>query len=89
MTDQIDEWADENSSDDYRPLRIDGMDDCVVGYGERCSMQPVLIYDTRLIISSLCRDGMDEDEAWEWFSFNIAGAWMGEGTPIFLHYFSA
>ena len=25
----------------------------------------------------------DEDEAAEWFEYNTAGAWVGEGTPTF------
>ena len=29
-------------------------------------------------------DGMTEEEAVEYFEFNIIGAWMGEETPCFL-----
>ncbi len=25
-----------------------------------------------------------EEMAWEYFDFNIMGAWMGEGTPVYL-----
>ena len=28
--------------------------------------------------------GMDLDEAKEFFDFNVAGAWVGEGTPIWM-----
>ena len=28
---------------------------------------------------------MNEEEAEEYFEFNILGSWMGEGTPIFVH----
>jgi hypothetical protein len=27
---------------------------------------------------------MSEEEAWEYFDFNIAGAYVGEHTPFFL-----
>jgi hypothetical protein len=30
------------------------------------------------------RDGMDEDEAEEYFEFNVTGAWVGHGTPVFV-----
>ena len=28
---------------------------------------------------------MTNEEAIEYFEFNVVGAWMGEGTPIFLY----
>ena len=30
------------------------------------------------------RDGMHEDEAEEYFEFNVTGAWVGHGTPVFV-----
>jgi hypothetical protein len=30
------------------------------------------------------RDGMHEEEAEEYFEFNVAGAWVGHGTPVFV-----
>ena len=30
------------------------------------------------------KDGMSEDEAEEYFEFNVTGAWVGHGTPIFV-----
>jgi hypothetical protein len=29
-------------------------------------------------------EGMDEEQAQEYFSYNIAGAYVGEQTPVFL-----
>ncbi len=29
------------------------------------------------------RDGMTDEEAIEFFEFNIKGAYMGEGTPLY------
>ena len=29
------------------------------------------------------RDGMSDEEAVEYFEFNVTGAWVGENTPIF------
>jgi hypothetical protein len=31
------------------------------------------------------KDGMTEEQAMEYFDFNVVGAWMGETTPIFLY----
>jgi hypothetical protein len=43
------------------------------------------VFYARLILEALrTRDGMESDEAQEFFEFNIAGAWIGEQTPIFL-----
>jgi hypothetical protein len=28
-------------------------------------------------------DGMSQEEAEEYFSFNVEGAWVGENTPLF------
>jgi hypothetical protein len=30
----------------------------------------------------MVRDGMDEEEAEEYISYNCIGAWVGEQTPI-------
>jgi hypothetical protein len=32
----------------------------------------------------LIKEGMSEEEAEEYFQFNVEGAWVGENTPIFL-----
>jgi hypothetical protein len=31
--------------------------------------------------------GMSEEEAEEFYEFNTIGAWMGDGTPIFVYPF--
>jgi len=42
-------------------------------------------YDMEKIVRKLMkRDGMSHEEAQEYFNFNIGGAYMGEGTPMFL-----
>jgi len=43
----------------------------------------VLIYDYEKVIEILMKDEMDRDEAEDFFSFNILGAYMGEKTPLF------
>ena len=65
-------------------LKMDGYDDCILGICERHGMQPVIAYDRNMVLKKLMKDGMTEDEAVEFFLFNQIGAWMGEGTPVFV-----
>lgn len=59
-------------------------DQCIVGVAHRCGMDPVAVYDEAKVINALVDAGMTPDEACEWFDFNIAGAYVGEKTPLFL-----
>jgi hypothetical protein len=60
-------------------------DAAILGVAERIGMSPIVAYDTAKIIDILCeRDGMEGDEAAEFFEFNIAGAYVGDRTPIFI-----
>lgn len=72
---------------EYYPdlMCIDGHDNAIIGVAERINMGLVVAYDEELIIQNLMdRDGMDYEEALEFFQFNIKGAWVGETTPIFI-----
>jgi hypothetical protein len=63
-------------------LKADGLDEAIIGVVERMGTQAIC-YDTEKVIEILMRD-MTEDEAWEYFQYNIAGAWVGDHTPFFL-----
>lgn len=63
---------------------MDGYDDCILGVVERINTEPYTIYDKGCVIKKLMKDGMDEDEAIEFYEFNQVGAWLGEHTPGFL-----
>jgi hypothetical protein len=77
------EWVEEFNP---QALKADGFDEAIIGMAERCSMEALLVYDIEKCIEILMeRDGMNEEEAREYFSFNVLGAWVGEGTPLFLH----
>lgn len=63
----------------------DGFDDCIIGIANRFGANPVLAYSIPAIIALLIqRDGLTRDEAQEHFDVNIIGAWVGDGTPIFI-----
>jgi len=64
---------------------LEGLDDAVIGVVERCGTDAVLLYSVEAILQVLQdRDGMDPDDAREFFDFNIGGLYAGEGTPFFL-----
>lgn len=64
-------------------LKLDGFDHCCMGTVERFGQSTILCYDLGLVIKELMSQGMTNDKAYEYFHFNILGAWMGEGTPCF------
>ena len=67
-------------------MKADGFDDAIIGIGSRCGQPDLLVYDVDKITDILMdRDGMDYEDAREYCSYNIEGAWVGEGTPIILH----
>ena len=70
--------------DDTPLLFADGHDDAILGIVERESVV-LVVYDAAQIVKTLRRrDCLTRDEAEEFFEFNIAGAWVGEATPLFL-----
>ena len=43
-----------------------------------------LIYSGHKLVEVFMEDGMNEEEAMEWISFNIEGAYLGASTPIIM-----
>ena len=59
-------------------------DKAIVGVVTNVKNQAVC-YDVNKIIKILMKeDKMTEEEAREYFEFNILGAWVGEYTPVYL-----
>lgn len=80
-------------------LVCDGFDEAIIGLAERINLGPVVAYSTEKVIEILMKDmevgkedlGKGESiedlryqMAYEYFEYNIKGAWMGEFTPIFI-----
>jgi hypothetical protein len=66
-------------------LLADGFEAAFCGICRRFGMEPVAAYDLdHCLLILRTRDGMSEEEAVEFFEFNVIGAWMGDGTPVFL-----
>lgn len=64
-------------------LLADGFELALIGvtYGPN----PVAVYDLNKMIAILMgRDGMEYNDAVEYIDFNVAGAYVGEKTPIII-----
>ena len=72
--------------DDEQGLLIaDGLDHAFVGLMMRFNvLEPIACYDYDRVIEGYIEEGMTEEEAIEFFEFNVIGAWVGERTPCFL-----
>ena len=64
-------------------LSEEEFDEAIIGVSERIGETPVIAYDTTKIVEVLSRS-MSVDEAYEYFEFNILGAYVGEKTPVFI-----
>ena len=68
-------------------LILDGYDDCIVGTCERFGFSEVVVaYDYNKVSKKLMDEGMTDEEAQEFFDFNIIGAWVGDKTPVFIKF---
>lgn len=75
MLDKILEWYPEEDI-----LKADGFDEAIIGVDENFG-EIRLIYSVSKCIQILCRD-MNEEEAVEYFNFNVSGSYVGANTPI-------
>jgi len=73
MIDKIVEWFPKDEV-----LVADGFDDAIIGIDDTAMR---LIYSVSKCIEILSKD-MDEEEAVEYFDFNVRGSYVGEKTPI-------
>jgi len=79
---QIDEYAEFM---DEPLVLFDGLEGAIVGIGKTHTQPSRVIYSVSKVIEILMEDGIDHDEAWEHFGFNIECLWAGPHTPILLY----
>lgn len=64
---------------------LTGLEEAVVGITQEFGNGPRVLYSISKILNILQEtDMMDEEEALEYFYFNIIGGYFGEQNPIFL-----
>ena len=66
----------------------DDFDLAIVGVGRTFGGLLCAVYDVDKVIEILMKGGMDCEDAHEYFDYNVAGAYVGEQTPIFMHMMS-
>lgn len=61
-------------------------DEAIVGLVEGWNGNRIVhrvLYDRDKVLGALMKDGLDEEEAAEYFEFNILDAYVGDYTPLF------
>jgi hypothetical protein len=64
-------------------ILLDGYDDCIVGVTEEFGNETRILYSREKIINKLKND-MSEEDALEFYYYNIIGGYFGERNPIFI-----
>jgi len=64
-------------------LYADGFDKAIIGFAEEWIEVPRVIYSKAKMQDILIEDGMSIEEALEYLEFNVWGAYVGGGTPIY------
>ena len=58
-------------------------DDAILGLSMRPDCEgPIVVYSEIGILNCLQKSGMSQEDALEWYSYNIEQAWMGAHRPI-------
>jgi hypothetical protein len=84
MYESIEELREVLEEENPMAIFFDGLDDCIVGLAGQHSKKPLVVYDRVLMVKHFIAEGMSDEEAEEWVSFNIDCLWAGEGTPLIL-----
>jgi len=69
----------------FSPILLHGYDDCVLGVwttADECRV----VYDTRRMVRKLMDQGLDHEEAWEFFGYNVerTAQYLGKDGPILM-----
>ena len=71
---------------DEEIMLMDGFEEAFIGFSKRCGQPTLATYSFEKMLQVLVeRDDMDVMEAEEYISYNCAGAWMGDLTPVILY----
>ena len=75
--DEMDEMEDITTAE--------GLGDAMIGVGRRCGQPTLAVYDVSKVLEILMATGFTDEEAIEFFEYNIEGSWVGETTPIWFY----
>lgn len=64
-------------------LFLDGFDDAIVGIVRRINLC-LVAYNGKKCIEILMEQGMEYEDACDYFTFNVSGSYVGEHTPVFI-----
>jgi len=78
---RVDDWIVENYPDTEILLPV-GFSEAFIGVATQFD-RVMAVYDRQKCIEILMRD-MSEEDAHEYFEFNVIGAYVGENTPAFI-----
>jgi|10_taG_2_1085330.scaffolds.fasta_scaffold22858_7 hypothetical protein len=81
--DEINTFIEGSISDEDTVLLADGLDEAFLGLSQEDGDKPRAVYSIERCIKVLSAE-MPEDEATEYFWFNVAGA-KGEEHPLFIN----
>ena len=78
---ELQEWVAEYNE---QAMLADGLEAAFIGVASHYGKDPVAVYDVDKCVEVFVADGMDYEEAQEWFDYNVQGAYVGEHTPVFV-----
>lgn len=80
---ELDSIVKDMIASDEKVMMATGLEDAFIGIGRQFSNPPFAIYDREKCIDILMED-MSNEEAEEYFEYNVQGAYVGESTPVFV-----
>ena len=67
-------------------ITADGLDKAILGTVSSFGRSETVLYSVKKILEIMMeRDGMTEEEALEFFEYNILGSYNGQGMPSFMN----
>lgn len=78
MRDAIEAQLEEENPE---AVLLEGFDEALIGIARRSGLS-VAAYSEEKCLEVLMAQGMDREGAIDYFENNVAGSWVGDGTPI-------
>lgn len=80
---ELNEAVEEVLGEDENIQLADGFENAFLGISRQFYNKPIAVYDREKCIDILM-DDMSEEEAEEYFEYNVQGSYVGESTPSFM-----